>query len=109
MACVHAILVAGPVQGGTQIVVRARRLQDTGQVLCRFGNRLVVHARLIDLAHCICVSPAAAHQKQVMLSVSLNGQQFQGDLHFDYHAKVVLHALQPTKVSEGMLRTSLRP
>lgn len=76
----------GPVTGGSRTVVRGQHLVDLPTLSCRWtpfypdANISVVIslAQHVSDEFIACMSPAVAHQREIMfeLDVSLNGQQF---------------------------------
>jgi hypothetical protein len=71
---------SGPTAGGTVVVVAGRVLTSAfGPVLCRIGNHVLPATMELRRQSLRCRTPALSVQS-AQVEISLNGQQYQGDL-----------------------------
>ena len=85
----------GPAAGGSVVIVEGSGFVDSSW--CRFGTTGMVPSRFISSEHVECVTQPHG-PALVEVSVSPNGQDFQGGLQggFEFLPAVVLHSITPS-------------
>jgi hypothetical protein len=93
--------LSGPAAGGTDVLVAGYFSQGV-TYRCRFGDFGVVLGQLISSTGLVCTAPAAATANgSVALGVSMNGNEWVGNLTFEYYPLLSLTAVVP---ASGSLR-----
>lgn len=84
---------AGPVEGGTHIVVKGRQFTKNASFYCRFGDNLHMMAAIVTSStELACVSPphVGNASKVEFVVVTKNGTSTSDTHYFVYQAKIVL-------------------
>lgn len=86
----------GPTEGGTEVLVIGSNFNDTGEIQCMFGNK-IVDGTFIDYNHIKCVSPPVENPGEVPLTVSLEGDKFSTQsVWYLYYETPVVYNITPT-------------
>ena len=90
----------GPMEGGTQVVVRGTGFDVDGGMLCRFGNE-TVGAMVHNETTMVCETPEMDRIELVTVDVSSNGVDFiYGSLEFSFGVNPDVVDILPGYVSE---------
>ena len=82
----------GPGEGNTQVTIFGKNLENT--LNCRFGS-VVVEVDQKDQDKVKCTSPKVYGSGVVAVDLSENGQDFTGDLKFEYIKDMLVERVQP--------------
>ena len=100
--------VIGPVSGGTAVTIFMDPLIENSLMRCKFGSNMLV-PMIVSSNEVQCISPPAPGAHTALLQLSINGQNFFGGfIQFEYHARVVIHSIWPTRgIVEGGTRVQV--
>lgn len=84
----------GPTSGNTTVTITGSNFEDTGQIKCRFGSK-VVPGKFISVNEIRCVSPAVENPGVVDLSISLVEDSFGQPVDFLYYAIPIIYDIYP--------------
>jgi len=84
----------GPTSGNTTVTVIGSNFNNTGDIKCRFGSK-VVPGQYISINELKCVSPPVANAGLVDLSVSLAGEDFGKPVKYLYYETPIVDYILP--------------
>ena len=87
--------LVGPTEGGTEVMVIGSNFNDTGEIKCMFGNK-IVDGTFVDYNHIKCISPPVENPGEVPLTVALEGNKFSTQsVWFLYYETPVVYNITP--------------
>lgn len=84
----------GPKSGNTTIIVMGNNFNNSANIKCKFGSK-VVNGKYLDENKIQCVSPPADNPGPVDLSVSLGEDNFGNSIRYTYFALAEVYAISP--------------
>ena len=87
----------GPVAGGTVVQVMGGNFEDTGEVKCKFGDKLG-KGKFISKNELQCISPAVEKPCVVPLQVATREEEYSSGINtqFTYYDTPIIHYIEPT-------------
>jgi hypothetical protein len=86
----------GPVDGGTEVSVIGSNFEDTGIVLCKFGD-IMTKGQYINENELKCISPRVEKPTKVPLTVAIRDDEFSSGMNtmYRYYADPVIDSIEP--------------
>jgi hypothetical protein len=86
----------GPVSGGTVVTITGSNFEDTGYVMCRFGDKYA-KGEYISQNELKCVSPQVEKPGWVGLAVAIRNDEFSSGINtkYKYYATPVIESIEP--------------
>lgn len=84
----------GPKTGNSTVTILGNNFNDTSNIKCKFGNK-VVPGRYKDSNTIVCTSPPANNTGPVDLSVSMNDENFGNPIRYTYYALAEVYSIRP--------------
>jgi hypothetical protein len=87
----------GPVDGGTEVSVIGSNFEDTGIVLCKFGD-ILTKGSYLNENELKCISPRVEKPKKVALTVAIRDDEFSSGMNtvYRYYADPVIDTIEPS-------------
>jgi hypothetical protein len=89
-----AVPDVGPTSGNTTVIVYGSNFNNTGQIKCKFGSKVVV-GEFLSLNEIKCVSPPVDNPGLVDLSLAISEDSFSKAIKYLYYATPEVFSISP--------------